>query len=103
MRVEWTEYALGELLVAVDELIAHRGARAQKRILDHVLERVRALADLPWAGPEWKPGGDVSFRRLVVEDHVLLYRVMEKENVVFILAFRHGRRRPVEPGEVPGT
>jgi plasmid stabilization system protein ParE len=89
------------MVTVIRELAEYRGARAQKRILEHVLKRVRALADLPWAAPEWMPAGDPSFRRLAVEEYVLLYRIVAEDQAIFILAIRHGKKRPLEPDEIP--
>jgi plasmid stabilization system protein ParE len=103
VKVRWTEYALDQLLVIVDALGEHRSARSQKQILDRLLQRIHVLGDLPWSGPEWRPANDASFRRLVVDEHVVLYRVSESEATVFILAVRHGRQRPLDPEDVPST
>ncbi len=101
MTVRWTEYALAQLLVLVDHPATHRGPAAQKRIIIHLLTRVAALADLPWAGPEWRVAADATFRRLVVDEHVVLYRVVAEEEAVVVLAVRHGRQRPLDPNDVP--
>ncbi len=90
------------MLVLVDGLATHRGPAAQRRIIDHLVTRVAALADLlPWAGPEWLVAADATFRRLVVEEHVVLYRVVAEEEAVVVLAVRHGRQRPLDPDDVP--
>ena len=103
MKVRWTQYALDQFDVVVDHLVERRTAAVAQRITDHVLERVGALADLPWSAPPWMPAGDPSFRRLVAGDHIVLYRVVEDEDSVYVLAVRHGRQRPLDPGDVPGS
>lgn len=101
MRVRWTQYALDQLQVVVDRLQEQRSAAARRRILGHLMQRVGALGDLPRTAPRWRPAGDDTFRRLVVEDYVLLYRIAEDEDCVYILAVRHGRQHPLDPSDVP--
>lgn len=101
MQVRWTEFALDQLEQLVDQLAERRREPVRRRMVQHLMERVGALADLPWSAPPWRPAGDDSFRRLVVDEHIVLYRVIETEEAVFILAVRHGRERPPEPGDVP--
>lgn len=101
MRVRWTQYALDQLQAVVDRLQEQRKAAARQRILDHLMRRVRALGDLPRSAPRWRPAGDDTFRRVVVEDYVLLYRIVEDEDSIYILAVRHGRQHPLDPSDVP--
>jgi plasmid stabilization system protein ParE len=102
MKVRWTQYALDQFDLVVDNLVERRTAAVAQQIADHVLERVGALADLPWSAPPWRPAGDPSFRRLVAGDHIVLYRVVEDEDYVTSWPFGIGRQRPLEPGDVPG-
>lgn len=101
MHVRWTEYALDQLQVVADELTLRRSPAVRTRIIDHILERIGALADLPWSAPPWRPANDDTFRRLVVDDYVILYRIVDTEDSVFILSLRHGRRRPLAPDDLP--
>lgn len=102
MKVRWTQYALDQFDLVVDNLVERRTAAVAQQIADHVLERVGALTGLPWSAPPWRPAGDPSFRRLVAGDHIVLYRVVADEDSVYILAVRHGRQRPLKPSDVPG-
>ena len=101
MKVKWTEFALAQFIDVVDRLVETRSVAARTRISGRVLQRVAALEDVPWSGPEWRPANDPTFRRLVVEDYVVLYRVSEADQSVYILSVRHGRQRPLDPDDVP--
>jgi plasmid stabilization system protein ParE len=101
VRIRWTQYALAQFHGVLDGLMERRGAVASQQIADRILDRVGALEDLPWSAPAWKPARDESFRRLVVDEYVVLYRVVLAEELVYVLALRHGRQRPLEPDDVP--
>jgi plasmid stabilization system protein ParE len=101
VNVRWTQYALDQFDLVVDNLVERRAPAGAPRVVDHVLQRVGALADLPWSAPAWRPAGDPSFRRLVAGDYVVLYRVVEDDGSVYVLAVRHGRERPLDPDDVP--
>lgn len=100
MQVRWTEYAASQLDEIVDALLDRSPGLAQ-RVTWRILDRVGALADLPWSGPPWRVAADSTIRRLVVDDHVVIYRVVTAEDTVFVLAVRHGRQRPPDPDELP--
>jgi plasmid stabilization system protein ParE len=102
MTVHWTRFALDQLMEIADGL-AERNIDRARAVVQRVLARVGGLAELPWSGPPWRGGPDPTFRRLVVDDHVVLYRVVEATDSIYVLAVRHGRQRPPEPGELPSA
>jgi plasmid stabilization system protein ParE len=69
--------------------------------VERILGRVAGLADLPWTAPPWRAAADPSLRRMVVDDYVVIYRVVVSEPAVYVLAVRHGRLRPPDPGDLP--
>lgn len=103
MNIRWTQYAVDQLDVLVDNLVERRGVEAVKQTTDRLFQRVQTLSDLPWSGPEWVPAQDETFRRLIVDEYVVLYRVDKLQQRVFVLAIRHGRQRPLDPIDVPKT
>ena len=103
MNLRWTQYAVDQLDGLVDNLVERRGVDAARAVADRLLVRTRSLRDLPWSGPVWRPGQDDAFRRLVVDEYVVLYRVDVTTRVVFVLAVRHGRQEPLDPAQVPKT
>ena len=80
---------------------ALRSAALRCSAAQRILQRIETLEELPWAAPAWRAVSDESFRRLVVGQHVVLYRVADPEGVVYILAVRHGMQRPLDGDEVP--
>jgi plasmid stabilization system protein ParE len=103
MQVRWTESALAQLDELLVQLASRRSQAVRRRLAEHLLERVGSLGELPWAAPPWRPAGDPSFRQLGVDEHMVIYRVLEAESSVVVLAVRHGRQRPPEPDELPTT
>jgi plasmid stabilization system protein ParE len=95
----WTKTAQDGLTEVVDF--------AEKRSLTHaeevalmVLDRLEHLRALPRTAPAWRLSSDPSFRRLVIGDVVVVYRLVEKGETLILLSVRHGRRRPVTMAEV---
>ena len=101
MNLRWTQYAVGQFDALVDNLEERRGLEAARAATQRIMERVRSLRELPRSAPAWPPANDESFRRLVIDGFVVLYRVVDSKRVVFVLSIRDGRQRPLEPGEVP--
>lgn len=101
MKVRWTLHALEQMDALFERVVELRGEAACGEFRDQILERVGSLARLPWSAPRWGTEHDLTFRRLVVRDHVVFYRIAELDDAVYILAVRHGRQRPLEPDEVP--
>lgn len=101
MHIRWTEYAVDQLDALVDSVAERRGVEAARAVADRLFERVRALRELPLSAPRWAPAKDATFRRLVVGEYVLLYRVDTGSEALFVLSVRHSRQKPLEPDEVP--
>ena len=79
MKLRWTQYASDQLDAVVDNLLERRGLDAARLVTDQLLHRARRLRELPWSAPKWVAGQDETFRRLVVDDFVILYRVDKLE------------------------
>ena len=74
-----------------------RSQAAAQAMADRVFGRLRGVRSLPLSAPPWQPAQDDSFRRLVVDDYVLIYRVDVAREALFVLSLRHVRQRPAEP------
>ena len=101
MRIKWTSFAVDQLNAAIDNVLDRQGALGARAAANRILDRVAVLSTLPRSAPAWRPAGDESYRRLVTDDYVILYRISESDGTVFVLAIRHGRQRPLQPTEVP--
>ena len=101
MNVRWTQFASDQLDELVDACNERRGLEAAVGLAKRIASRVRKLREFPRAAPPWRPAQDEAFRRLVVGDIVVLYRIVEDENLIYVLAVRHGRQRPPKPADVP--
>jgi plasmid stabilization system protein ParE len=71
VKVQWTQHALDQVTDLGDDLYERSPDRAQA-VLERILDRVGALAELPWSGPPWKAVADPTFRRLVVDDYIVI-------------------------------
>jgi plasmid stabilization system protein ParE len=100
VKLKWTKFAVASLDEITDDMVARRGNAAARRVATRLLAAVERLSTLPRSGPPWPPAGDIAYRRLVVDEYVLLYRVDEARSTVFILALRHGRRRPLKVDDI---
>jgi plasmid stabilization system protein ParE len=101
MKVKWTQHAVEQLDALVDNLAERASPAVAQRVAGRLLDGVGRLAELPRSAPVWRPAADPDFRRLVVDAYVVLYRIAESEQLVYVLAVRHGRQRPPQPSDVP--
>jgi plasmid stabilization system protein ParE len=101
VKVKWTNFAADQLNEIVDGLVERKGHATARAVARRILERIERLCGLPRSAPRWLAVSDESFRRLVVGNHIVLYRVAENEGIIYILAVRHGRQRPLDGDEVP--
>ena len=99
MQVRWTKYAARCLNDVVDNIVERRGKASAKAVVRRLFDATERLMALPRTAPPWRPANDERYRRLVVDDHVVIYRVDEPDSIL-VLAMRHGRRRPLEPSDI---
>jgi plasmid stabilization system protein ParE len=100
LDIVWTWFARDQLGENMAFLADTNPARAEAT-LERILTRVDQLADAPWSAPPSRAVDDPTFRRLVVDSHVVIYRIAEPESRLYILSVRHGSQRPVRPEEIP--
>lgn len=100
VAVHWTDNAKGGLR-AIQEYLEQR---ADERHVDATIESIFTALDqvqaFPFRAPPWRASDDANFRRLVVGDYVVIYRVEEKAAEARILSVRHQRQHPPTVDEV---
>ncbi len=99
-RIVWTSNATS----ALQEMAQSREDREVGRgvaLVDAIFDRVDALRQFPWSAPRHPRAGDERIRRLVLRQHIIVYRVIEVRELVEVLAIRHQRQRPLTPDELP--
>jgi toxin ParE1/3/4 len=91
MKVRWTETAAANWEQAF-EYIAQENITAALRIAEQILDLTEMLAIHPFAG---KPGRTPGTRELAVarSPFILVYGVDSSEEIVWVYAVYHGRRR----------
>jgi plasmid stabilization system protein ParE len=100
MRIVWSMRAEDQLDQHVANLKDRVSTAAAKRMVMRILDRLEDVAELPRSAPRWTSGPDPTFRRLVVGEFVVIYRVDEDNQQIQVLSLRHGRQRPPDPEEV---
>jgi len=100
LHIEWSMRAANQLQDHVDNLQERASSAVAKRVVLRVFERLDAVAELPESAPRWSAVDDPTFRRLVVDDFVVFYRIEQEKRQIQVLAVRHGRQRPPTPSEV---
>ena len=91
MKVRWTESAAANWEEAF-EYIAQENISAATRIAEKILDLTEMLAVHPFAG---RPGRVAETREMVIPNSpfILAYGVDSVEEIVWIYAVYHGRRR----------
>jgi len=100
LAVVWSQRAEEQLDEHVEGVRERRGVGAARALVVRVFERLDAVGQLPESAPRWRAVVDPAFRRLVVDDYVVIYRVAPEDRVIQVLSFRHGRQRPVSVDDV---
>ena len=100
LHVEWSVRAGEQLQEHMEDLEVRASTEVANRVLVRIFERLDAVADLPESAPRWLAVADPAFRRLVVEDFLVFYRIDLEKRQIQVLAVRHGRQRPPFPSEV---
>jgi plasmid stabilization system protein ParE len=98
-RILWADRALARLEEQADFIAAESPGAAQ-RMLEQVFLRVEGLAEMPRFGRAYPGADDPDLRELVVGAYRAIYRVAEQERVIQVLTIRHGRQRPLSPGDL---
>ncbi len=91
MKVRWTETAAANWEQTFD-FIAQENPAAALRIAEEILDLTEMLAVHPMAG---RPGRVADTRELIVSrsPFILAYGIDSDEEVIWIYAIYHGRRR----------
>ena len=100
MQVRWTKYAARCLSDVVDNIVERRGKAAARAIVGRLFGAVERLSALPWTGAPWRPADDERYRRLVLGEHVLIYRVDEPD-LILVLGFATAAVVPWNPPTSP--
>ena len=98
-QIVWSASAserIGEIL----DFIAEDNPAAARQVVQRLLDRIEALTDLPRLGRPLVDDVEPDLRRLVVGDYVVIYRVDEARQTVFVSAIRHFRQRSLRGEEV---
>ncbi len=96
MNVRYTKRALGDLN-SIADYIAEHNRKAVSDIEQAISRTADNLADFPMLGIELK---ELKVRKILVpkSEYAIYYRVEFDE--VWIVHIRHGRRKPLERGDV---
>ena len=96
MNVRYTKRALGDLN-SIADYIAEHNRKAVSDIEQAISRTADNLADFPMLGIELK---ELKVRKILVpkSEYAIYYRVDFDE--VWIVHIRHGRRKPLERGDV---
>lgn len=98
----WTETALARLEEVLD-YIAERDPRAATRVVDEIFDKAETLAEFPFSGRVFSPGGDPNLRQAFVGRYRLVYRVFEEERKVSVIAIQHTSQRPLTKEDLGNT
>jgi len=98
MKVRYSPQALLQL-GEIHSYIAHRNPRAAKAVVARIEELCEKLGEFPGIGHESDHPG-VRVLPVVRYPYLIFYTPITEADEVRILRIRHGRRRPLEPGEI---
>ena len=102
-RVEVTDVAMAAITAQASYIAhdAHAPLGAQ-RWVDRVWEAVDSLREFPRRAPRAEEDAYVDYevRELVVGTHLILFRIDDERETVFVIGLRHGHRLP-RPGDLP--
>jgi toxin ParE1/3/4 len=93
-RILWSDFAVDRAAEFFD-FIAEKNPAAAKRVVEDLFDRVEALAEHPFLGRRLSEYADLSLRRFVVGNYIVLYRVNEARQTVDVVAVRHFRQQPL--------
>jgi toxin ParE1/3/4 len=96
-QILWSDSALERVAVFLD-FIAEENPPAARRVIEDLFRRTEILAEQPRLGRPLTDDIHSDLRRLVIGKYVLVYRILETQRTITILAIRHSRERSL-PGE----
>jgi addiction module RelE/StbE family toxin len=98
-RVLWSDSSLDRAAELFD-FIAENNPAAARRVIKDLFDRAEALAEHPLLGRRLSESVDPSLRKLVIGNYIVVYQVNEVRQMVWVVAVRHYRQRPL-PQEEP--
>ncbi len=98
MKVRFSRRALAQLQ-EIHNYIAPFNPRAAGRAVARIEELCEKLSDFPGMGHATDQPG-VRVLPVVRYPYLIFYTVLAEAEEVRILRVRHGRRRPLQPGEI---
>ncbi len=98
MKVRYSKRALAQL-EQIHTYIAQHNPRAAGRVLARIEELCEKLADFPGMGQRTNHP-DIRSLPVVRYPYVVFYTIIPDDDEVRILRVRHGRQRPIAPGEI---
>jgi len=101
--VEVTDTAMAAIAAQVSYIAFDAQAPGNaRRWLEQVWDAIDSLDLLPHRAPRAEEDAYVDYdvRQLVIGSHLLLFRINEDRQTVFVIGLRHGHRRP-RPGDLP--
>ncbi len=100
-QVTWTDPAAADLegiVQGLNEISEEAATRLGRSILSHV----EILSTFPHIGPIYRRDKHRRVREILCGKYRIFYRVIASEDLVEILAVRHGSRRDPDPGRFTG-
>ena len=98
MKVRYSPRALAQL-EEVHQYIAQHNPRAATAVVVRIEELCEKLGEFPGMGAATDQSG-VRLVPVVRYPYLIFYTLITGSNEVRILRIRHGRRRPLAPGEI---
>ena len=88
--VRWSDPAKADLK-AIHDTIARDSTHYAKKVTQELVEKARALAELPWLGRVVPELGDANVREIPAYSYRILYEI-KPDNDIVVLAVIHRRR-----------
>ncbi len=92
-KVTWTDAASADLQEIVD-YIRRFDSAAAKRLGEEIISHSEILASFPFIGPSFPRDSEGNQREVVCRNYRIFYRIREAEQIVDIVAVRHGASEP---------
>jgi addiction module RelE/StbE family toxin len=90
-RIIWTETAAQDFK-GISEFIAIDNPDAARRLAKVIISKIENLSDLPLVGRMVPEKGDPDIREVVLSPYRIVYRVEQKQGVLFIARIWHSAR-----------
>lgn len=92
MRIRYTPTAAGELTEVLD-YVAERSPQGARKVQVRIEQIITLLSQHPYAGPLTDDPG-LRYITTTPYPYLIFYEVAEAEDVIVIIALRHGSRDP---------